>query len=133
MKKPALAVLVSGIWISFSEFLRNEILFKGFWLDRYAEIGMEFPSAMINNLVWGLWSFVFAGCVLMLSIRLKRIEAFAIAWVTGFALMWMTVGNLNVLPFGLLPYAVPLSALEVYVALLIDGRIAGGNTPGRKR
>ena len=31
-------------------------------------------------------------------------------------MMWIVIGNLNVLPMGLLLYAVPLSALEVTIA-----------------
>ena len=37
----------------------------------------------------------------------------------GFALMWIVVGNLNVLPIVLLPIAVPWSLAEVALAVLI--------------
>jgi len=37
--------------------------------------------------------------------------------------MWVVIGNLGVLPMGLLPFAVPLSMLEVAVAALICGKI----------
>jgi hypothetical protein len=43
----------------------------------------------------------------------------------GFVLMWIVTGNLNVLPFGLLPVAVPWSVVEVILAALIAQRIMG--------
>jgi hypothetical protein len=33
--------------------------------------------------------------------------------------MWVAIGNLGVLPYGLLVYAIPLSVLESFVATLI--------------
>jgi hypothetical protein len=37
----------------------------------------------------------------------------------GFLLMWVVIGNLGVLPFGILPYALPLSIVEVLGATWI--------------
>ncbi|MEZ5172639.1 MAG: hypothetical protein R2850_03820 [Bacteroidia bacterium] len=37
-------------------------------------------------------------------------------WFFAFLMMWVAIGNLNVLPFGLLAYAVPLDVLESAVA-----------------
>jgi hypothetical protein len=37
----------------------------------------------------------------------------------GFVLMWLVTGNMAVLPFGILVYAIPLSIIEVAVAALI--------------
>jgi hypothetical protein len=123
MKKFALAVMTAGIWISVSEFLRNELLFKSYWLEKYAQLGLEFPSAAINNALWGLWSFVLAGIAAYLSNKLKFIEIVAVTWVLGFLLMWIVIGNLNVLPVGLLVVAVPWSIIELVVAILICRRI----------
>jgi hypothetical protein len=33
--------------------------------------------------------------------------------------MWLVVGNMGVLPFGILYFAIPLSLLEVFLATLI--------------
>jgi hypothetical protein len=33
--------------------------------------------------------------------------------------MWLVCGNLGVLPFGILPHAVPLSLLEAFLAAII--------------
>jgi hypothetical protein len=42
--------------------------------------------------------------------------------------MWLVVGNLGVLPFRMLLYAIPLSLLEAYVAGLIIVNLSGRNT-----
>jgi hypothetical protein len=36
-----------------------------------------------------------------------------------FAMMWIVIGNLAVLPYGLLIFAVPLSLLESFVSVWI--------------
>ena len=37
----------------------------------------------------------------------------------GFVLMWIAIGNMNVLPLGLLQVAVPWSLVEVGIAVVI--------------
>lgn len=58
LKKTFLPVLLSTNWISISEFLRNEVLFKSYWTEHYAGLGMPFPSEPINGAIWGLWSLL---------------------------------------------------------------------------
>jgi len=123
MKKRALALFVSGMWVSFSEFFRNEILFKQYWLDKYQSLNLLFPSEPINGVIWGVWSFVMAGVILFLVHRLKLIETVFVSWIMSFVMMWLVIGNLNVLPVGLLLFAIPLSLLEVTMAAFISVKI----------
>ncbi len=51
MKKGIVAVLVSTLWISLSEFLRNEFLFKHIWTDHYTSLSLIFPSEPINGMI----------------------------------------------------------------------------------
>jgi hypothetical protein len=81
MKHRVLALFTAGIWISALEFIRNEILFKHYWTEKYQSLGLAFPSAPINNALWGLWSFLFAALILYLSSRLKLIENIAVSWL----------------------------------------------------
>ena len=67
MIKNILAFLASGIWIGLSEFIRNELLFKSYWLQKYASLGLQFPSGPINNALWGIWSLFLAGVTLFLQ------------------------------------------------------------------
>ena len=39
-------------------------------------------------------------------------------------MMWVVIGNLEVLPYGILAYAVPLSLVETYVASWIMYRLS---------
>jgi hypothetical protein len=122
MKQRAFALITAGIWISASEFIRNELLFKLYWTEKYQTLGLEFPSAPLNNALWGLWSFLLAALILYLSSRLRLIENIAVSWLFAFVLMWIVTGNLNVLPIPLLLFAVPLSILEVTGAAFLCHR-----------
>jgi hypothetical protein len=44
----------------------------------------------------------------------------------AFVLMWLVIGNMDVLPLGLLWVALPLSILEVTVAAIIIRALADG-------
>lgn len=128
MNRIALATLAAGIWINLSEFLRNEVLFKQHWITKYDALGLAFPSAPVNGALWGLWGFVFAGCIVAVRRRTTFAGAIALCWTLGFALMWIVIGNLNVLPVGLLPIAIPWSLAEVVLAVFLAQRVM--NKPG---
>jgi len=42
-----------------------------------------------------------------------------VLWFAGFILMWLVSWNLNVLPTAILPFAIPLSLLEAFLASFI--------------
>ncbi|MDX2283578.1 MAG: hypothetical protein NW241_05420 [Bacteroidia bacterium] len=125
MKRIIPAILLATIWISVSEFVRNQFWLNSYWTAHYTGMGLVFPQAPANGAVWGIWSLCFAGCIYVLSRRFSLRETAALAWVIGFVLMWLVIGNLGVLPMGLLPVAVPLSMLEAFGAAWIIHRIAG--------
>ncbi len=116
MRVHIVPILAATVWISISEFFRNEFWLKHLWVEHYAGMGLDFPDAPLNNATWGLWSLLMAICLYLLLTRFKLIEASALMWVMGFGFMWVVTGNMGVLPFSILPYAVPLSILEVLVA-----------------
>jgi hypothetical protein len=123
LKQTIASVLLAAIWISFSDFLRNEILFKSDWTSHYQRLGLVFPSAPINGAIWVLWSALFAVAILFFARKYDLIQTFLLAWFVGFVLMWIVIGNLGVLPFRLLLFAVPLSLLETFVASWIIKRV----------
>lgn len=133
MKRIIPAMLVAGICINLSEFLRNEWLFKHHWIAKYQSLGLEFPSAPVNGALWGLWGFVFAGCIVAVRRRATFWETFFLCWTMGFVLMWIAIGNLNVLPFALLPVALPWSLAEVAVAVFVAQWISGNPNKHRRR
>ncbi|WP_370208936.1 hypothetical protein [Pararhodobacter marinus] len=119
MKHPVIPILAAAIWIVLSEFVRNEFLLKSYWQRHYADMGLAFPDAALNGATWALWSLCLSVLLWMLLKRFALIEGIGVAWFAGFLMMWVVTGNLGVLPFALLLYAVPLSLLEVAGAALI--------------
>jgi hypothetical protein len=119
LKNIIIPILLAIVWISISEFVRNQYLVKSYWTSHYQSLGLVFPSAPVNGAVWGIWSLLFAVAVFILSRKFSLVQTALISWFVGFVLMWVVLWNLNVLPGGLLLYAVPLSLLEAFVASFI--------------
>jgi hypothetical protein len=55
----------------------------------------------------------------MIAKKFTLIQTTFISWFFAFLMMWVALGNLGVLPFGLLFYALPLSILESFIAAFI--------------
>lgn len=122
--KNAIAILLAGIWMTASEFIRNELLFKEIWIDHYKNMGLDFPSEPVNGIVWVIWSLLSAGIIYVLLKKFNFWSTVFISWTTIFVLMWLVIGNLGVLPFGLLVFAVPLSMLEVLLGAFIIKKLS---------
>jgi len=118
-KKTILPILLATTWISISEFARNESLLKNYWTEHYKSLGLVFPSEPVNGAVWGLWSLCFAITVFIIGKKFSLLQTTLLSWFAGFILMWISSGNLGVLPSGILVYAVPLSFLEAFLASYI--------------
>jgi hypothetical protein len=119
IKNTILPVFLATIWISISEFVRNEYLVKSFWTKHYQDLGLTFPSEPINGVVWGIWSLLFAVAIFIIAKKFTMIQTTFLSWFMAFVMMWVLIGNLGVLPYGLLLYAIPLSILESFIATLI--------------
>lgn len=59
IKTKVLPIVLATIWISLSEFVRNEFLVKSYWIEHYQKLGFEFPAEPIKGAVWGVWSLLF--------------------------------------------------------------------------
>lgn len=129
MKKSILPIILAGIWITVSEFVRNEFLLKGYWLDHFQAMGLEFKTLPINGILWMIWSFALAYLIFMLHKKFSFMQTILLAWLPAFVMMWLTVYNLQVLPLALLIFAVPLSLVEVAIAALIIARFRPREKP----
>jgi predicted neutral ceramidase superfamily lipid hydrolase len=114
-----IAVILTGIWVNASEFFRNEILLKKYWIDHYRSLGLTFPSAPQNGMIWVAWGFLFAIAIYIISRKFDLIQTTLVSWFMAFVLMWIVIWNLNVLPGAILIYAVPLSLLEAFIGSYI--------------
>jgi hypothetical protein len=119
MKRTILPVLLATIWISISEFVRNEFIVKSFWTKHYEKLGLVFPSEPVNGAVWGIWSLCFGITIFILAKKFTLLQTTFLSWFVGFVLMWIVIWNMSVLPVGLLLYAIPLSLLEAFLATFI--------------
>ena len=119
LKTTILPILSATIWISISEFARNEFLVKSFWIKHYQSLGLTFPAEPINGAVWGIWSLLFAVAIFILAKKFTLLQTTFLSWFMAFVMMWVAIGNLGVLPFGLLWYAIPLSIFESFIATVI--------------
>lgn len=93
-------------------------------MEHYEYIGLVFPSDPNNGAVWGLWSLCFAIVIFIIAKKFTLFQTTLLSWFAGFVLMWLVIGNMSVLPFGILPFAIPLSFLEVFLASLIIKRLS---------
>ena len=124
IKKTILPILVATIWISISEFVRNELLLKSYWTSHYESLGLVFPSEPINGAIWGIWSLLFALAIYIIARKFNLVQTTLLSWFVGFVLMWVVVGNMGVLPFKILIYAIPLSFLEAFLATFIIKKLS---------
>jgi hypothetical protein len=107
------------VWISISEFVRNEFIVKSYWTGHYEKLGLVFPAEPVNGAIWGLWSLLFAVAIFIISKKFTLLQTTFLSWFVGFVLMWVVIGNMGVLPAGILFFAIPLSVLEAFLASLI--------------
>lgn len=122
--KVMISVSLATLWIATSEFVRNQLVFKSFWTDQYDKLGLIFPEKSINGAMWGLWSLLFAVAIYVFAQKFSLWETTLLAWLTGFVMMWVVIGNLGVLPSKLLFFAIPLSFLEAFVASWIVKKLS---------
>jgi hypothetical protein len=116
--------MLTGIWVNASEFFRNEILLKTYWIDHYRSLGMTFPSEPNSGMIWIAWGFLFATAIHLISRKFNLIQTAFLSWFMAFVLMWVVVWNLNVLPIAILMYAAPLSLLETFIGSYICKKIS---------
>lgn len=124
IRKIILPIMLATLWISLSEFIRNQFILKSYWTAHYQSLGLTFPSDPINGAVWGIWSLTFSIAIYIISRQFGTLQTTLLSWWVGFLMMWLVIGNMGVLPFDILAYAVPLSLLEAFVATLIIKKLS---------
>lgn len=114
-----LSIIAATLWISLSEFIRNNVLLKADWTNHYNTLGLIFPEKIINGAMWGLWSLLFAIFIYIIATKFTLLQTTFLSWLVAFVMMWVVIGNLKVLPFKILWLAVPLSIFESFLATWI--------------
>ena len=129
MKRKYLSIAAAGIWVTLSEFIRNEFLLKGFWIRHFDSLGLKFETTPLNGVFWLVWSFICAYMIFRLLQKFSFVETLVLVWLPAFLMMWITVYNLQTLPLKLLIFAIPLSVLEIFIAGLIITRLREKASP----
>ncbi len=119
IKKIILPILIAGVWINISETIRWELIIKSYWIKHYEGLNLVFPNEPVNWITWMIWGFLFAIIVFVLSKKFSLIETTILTWVVLFAMLWIVLWNIGMLPSGMLWYVVPLSLFEAFIAALI--------------
>lgn len=124
MKRAIISILTATAWISISEFSRNQFLLHSTWIEHYKGLGLTFPETPLNGVMWGVWSLLYAISIYFVSKKYSVFQTTALAWLYGFALMWIAMGNLGTLPLSILWLAVPLSMVEALGAAVIVNKLS---------
>lgn len=125
-------LLLATAWISVSEFVRNNLILQTNWNQYYEQLGLLFPSSTLNNIMWCVWSFCLALAIYIIQKRFNLLQTTLLTWLVAFVMMWITIGNLNVLPYSTLIFAIPLSLLEIFIAAYIIRTLDYSKKPKKK-
>ena len=118
-KQIVVPILITGIWINISETIRWIFLIEPYWIEKYQGLNIAFPNETINMIVWMIWGFLFATTIFIISRKFNLFQTTLLSWFVAFAMMWLVVWNVGILPTGMLWYNVPLSLFEAFIGAYI--------------
>jgi len=118
-RKTIIPILIAGIWINISESVRWIFLIEPYWIEKYQKLNVTFPNETINMIAWMVWGFFYGTTIFILSRKFKLFQTTLISWFVAFAMMWVVVWNVGVLPTGMLWINIPLSLIETLIGALI--------------
>lgn len=122
-KTETLPILLAAVWIALSEFARNQFLLKSLWVNHFEKLGLIFPTDPVTGTAWGIWSLMLAISIFILARKFTLLQTTMLSWFIVFAMMWLVLGNLVILPHLLILYSLPFSILETFVATWIIKRL----------
>jgi len=106
-KKTILPILLTGIWINVSITIGWMLILEGYWIEKYQSLNIVFPTGLTNNIVWMIWGFMYGIAIFILSKKFSVLQTTLISWFAAFAMMWVIVWNIGVLPTGMLLFNIP--------------------------
>ncbi|MBE9510439.1 MAG: hypothetical protein IMY71_06135 [Bacteroidetes bacterium] len=124
LKKTILPILLTGIWLNISGTIKWIFFIESYWIEKYKNMKLVFPTELINNITWMIWGFLFATTIFILSKKFNLIQTTLISWFVAYVMMWVIVWNVGVLPTGMLWINVPLSLFEAFIGALICKRLS---------
>ena len=64
---------------------------------------------------WMIWGFFYATTIFIISRKFNLGQTTFLSWFVAFAMMWVIVWNVGVLPTGMLWFNIPLSLIETFI------------------
>ena len=92
---------------------------KPYWLEFHQNLGIVLPQESINMFIWIIWGFIFASTIFIFSRKFNPWQTALLSWFLLLVMLWVVLWNLNLLPLGIVPIAVPLGWIEAFVAAWI--------------
>ena len=124
IKKAILPILLTGIWLNISGTIRWIFLIEPYWIEKYKNMNLVLPSELINNITWMIWGFMFAIMIFIISRKFDLIQSTLLSWFAAYAMMWVIIWNVGVLPTEMLWINIPLSLFDAFVGALICKKIS---------
>jgi hypothetical protein len=122
-------VLLLAVWINLSESVRW-ILYSKPQIDaRFQSIGLTLPNNAISGILWMIWGGIIAFMIFIVSQKFTLVQTALFIWVGVFVMHWILLWNYAMLPLGILPVAVPLSLIEIFIAALIAKKLQPHASP----
>ena len=122
-KKTILPILLTGIWVNVSITIGWMLILESYWIEKYQSMNLVFPTELTNNIVWMIWGFMLATIIFILSKKFSPLQTTFISWFVAFAMMWVIVWNIGVLPTGMLLVNIPNTLFVTYISTLICKRL----------
>ncbi len=119
LKKTILPILLTGIWVNVSITVGWMLILESYWIEKYQSMNLVFPTGLTNNIVWMIWGFMLATIIFILSKKFSPLQTTLISWFAAFAMMWVIVWNIGVLPTGMLLFNIPNTLFVTYIGTLI--------------
>jgi len=121
-KQIVVPIIITGIWINISETIRWIFLIEPYWIEQYQKLNITFPNEKVNLIVWMIWGFLFAITIFILSKKYSLFQTTIFSWFVAFAMMWVIIWNIGILPTRMLWFNIPLSLLETFIGAYICKR-----------
>jgi len=122
-KKTILPIIIIGLWINISITIGWFLILKSYWVEKFNSLNIIFPLEMINNLVWMIWGFMLAIVIFILSKKFTILHTTILSWFAAFAMMWVIVWNIGVLPTRMLLFNIPNTLFVTFIASVISKKL----------
>ena len=74
LKQIVIPIIITGIWINLSETFRWLLFAEPYWIEKYQNLNLTFPSETVNMIAWMVWGFFHARIIFILSKRYSLFE-----------------------------------------------------------